>query len=108
VDENERIEFYCQIYERVYRKVLKRNSGDVLAVVLKVFEEVARDLRGEQINRSRAGGEKTERGKPATERQRKALHKFDVKNIPEDLTKREASRILNELNTCFSLGISRV
>jgi len=37
----ERIEFYCQLYEKLYRKVLERNSGDVLAVVLKVFEEVA-------------------------------------------------------------------
>jgi hypothetical protein len=87
MDEDERIEFYCQLYEKVYKKVLERNSGDVLAVVLKVFEEVARDLRGGQVDRSRVRGGKAEGEKPATEKQREALHKFGVKKVPEDLKK---------------------
>lgn len=90
MDLDERIEFYCQLYEKVYKKVLERNSGDVLAVVLKVFEEVAKDLRTSKV--SKRVGEKT-----ASEKQRKALHKFGVKKIPESLSMKDASEILNRL-----------
>jgi hypothetical protein len=37
-----------------------------------------------------------ERGS-ATKRQREALHRFGVKEIPEDLSKKEASEILDRL-----------
>jgi hypothetical protein len=97
-----RIEFYCQLYEKVYKRVLEKNSGDVLAVVLKVFEEVARDLRGEQVNRSSVRGDKAEGEKPATEKQREALHKFGIRRIPESLKKGVASEVLEKL-----IGLSK-
>jgi hypothetical protein len=93
-----RIEFYCQLYEKVYKKVLEKNSGDVLAVVLKVFEEVARDLRDGRMERPKKA--KISRGNErvlATKRQREALHRFGIRKIPEDLKKREASEALEKL-----------
>ncbi|MEM1558503.1 MAG: hypothetical protein QXI11_07100 [Thermoproteota archaeon] len=80
----ERIEFYCQLYEKVYKKVLERNSRDVLAIVLKVFEEVARDLRSGTSRKK-----PKQKGKLASEKQMQALHKFGVKNIPESLSMKD-------------------
>ncbi|MEM3573306.1 MAG: hypothetical protein QXJ62_03635 [Nitrososphaeria archaeon] len=91
MDLDERIDFYCRLYEKVYKKVLERNSGDVLAVGLKVFEEVAKDLR------SGVSHKELKQKRLASERQREALHKFGVKKIPENLSAKEASEILGKL-----------
>jgi hypothetical protein len=92
----ERIEFYFRIYERIYQRISRSNLENAKDVALKVFEEVAKDLRAEQFNRSRAKGGKAGE-KPATEKQREALQKFGVKKVPENLSMREASKALNIL-----------
>jgi len=94
----ERIELYCHIYEKIREKLLKENPQEAPAVALKIFEEVARDLRArgmERPKKAKASG-KSERGS-ATKRQREALHMFGIKDIPEDLSKKEASEILDKL-----------
>lgn len=62
--------------------------------------EVSRDLRKETVikqrNRERQMFERNDEGL-ATKKQREAIHKFGVQKIPKDLSKKEASEILNEL-----------
>lgn len=93
-----------------------------------IFREIAKDLRSELISqlqrKNRKDAEtkaeetekteetnetsnqksepKEENDQPATEKQRQALHKFGIANVPENLTKKEAYEILNQL-----IGLSR-
>lgn len=60
-----------------------------------IFDEFVRDIRKRFIERKAEG--KTNEEKLATKKQREALHKFGVKKIPENLSKREASEILDRL-----------
>jgi hypothetical protein len=41
----EEIELYCRIYEKIRERLSKENPQEALNVALKIFEEVARDLR---------------------------------------------------------------
>ena len=94
----ERIKLYCHIYEKIREKLSKENLQEAPAVALKIFEEVARDLRARGMERPKKAkpSGKSERGS-ATKRQREALHRFGIKDIPEDLSKKEASEILDKL-----------
>lgn len=96
----ESIEVYCQIYERIHQRVLESNHENAEGVTLKIFSEVARDLKDEIIiQKDDEKPQTTDRNEErlATKRQREALHKFGVKRIPEGLSLREASAILNKL-----------
>jgi len=97
----ERIELYCRIYEKICERLSKENHQEAVNVALKIFEEVARDLRGERRrsrNRGGRAGQNGESGRAlATEKQRRVLHRFRIKDIPEGLTKKEASEILDNL-----------
>jgi hypothetical protein len=98
----ERIENYCQMFEEIHKKVSRMNPEDAKEVALKILEEIAKDLRSEQINRSRgmankAGEEKGSKENLVTQKQREALHRFGIKNVPGNLSMREASSILNRL-----------
>ncbi|MDD2666640.1 MAG: hypothetical protein PHD13_04120 [Methanocellales archaeon] len=103
----EKIDLYCEIYEQAYKKVSKVSPDNAREVTGRIFGEVARDLRSELISQLRrdennqeggtgSGGSKGNK-KPATEKQRHALHKFGVETLPEDLSLKDASDILNEL-----------
>lgn len=106
----EKIDLYCGIYQTAYKKAAKVNPDSARHMASEIFGQVARDLRSELISQLRKEenngyGENTglkgsDRGndeKPATKKQRQALHKFGIENIPDDLTKKEASEILNKL-----------
>ena len=71
-----------------------------------VFVQVARDLRSElisQLKREEYGNNQNNNngngnnGRPATQKQLQAFHKFGIENIPDELTKKEASEILHML-----------
>jgi len=95
----ERIELYCHIYERVYQRLSSLNIGDIKEVALNIFEQVVREPKDETSAQKSGKDNKIGEGKEklATERQREALHKFGVKKVPENLSMREASKILNRL-----------
>lgn len=88
------IESYCRIYEEIHNRVSRIDSENASEVALGIFKEIVRDLRRKPA--SQLGKNKTEEDL-ATVRQREALHKFRIKRIPEDLSKREASEILEKL-----------
>ncbi|MBS7637963.1 hypothetical protein KEJ49_03605 [Candidatus Bathyarchaeota archaeon] len=60
---------------------MERNS-DVLAIVLKVFEEVARDLAEAIQSKAKAEDASPSEEQLATKKQREASHKFGIKQIP--------------------------
>ncbi len=111
----DRIELYIEIYLKAFEKALKVNSNNARYIASEIFKEIARDLRSELISKlqrenGKTAGTKTENTEeihpsdpkeentePATEKQRHALHKFGLKNIPEYLTKKAASEILGIL-----------
>ena len=73
----------------------KANSEHAVEIALGISEEIAKDLRTEQIAKSRM---KQKIGEElATERQREALQRFGAKRVPEDLSKEEASEALDLL-----------
>lgn len=110
----EKIDLYCGIYQQAYEKAAKVNPDSARHMASEIFEQVARDLRSELISQLRKeenneeGGNNGQKVKekdndiPATKKQRQALHKFGIEHIPEDLTKKEASEILNKL-----IGLSK-
>jgi hypothetical protein len=74
-------------------------------VALKMVEEIAKDLRSGQSHQSKIEAkveESSANEELATKRQREAIHRFGVKDIPKNLLKREASEILDRL-----VGFSR-
>ena len=89
-----RIGLYCQIYEEVHKRVSGLNFENAGEIAGKIFEQIAKDLRRQKF-------QPKERNKQnqrlATEKQKEALHKFGVKKIPENLSMREASKVLNRL-----------
>ncbi len=123
----DRIELYSEIYLKAFEKALKLNSTNARYIASEIFKEIARDLRSELISKlQRENGKgaeikredivetrdkdkingngdrpKEENAYPATENQRYALHKFGIQIVPESLTKKEASEILNSL-VCLS------
>ncbi len=111
----DRIELYSEIYLKAFEKALKVNSNNARYIASEIFKEIARDLRSELISKlQRENGKnagtntedseeiqpsdpKDENTETATEKQRYALHKFGLKNMPEYLTKKAASEILGIL-----------
>jgi signal recognition particle GTPase len=77
-------------------KVCPEGARDV---ALKIVEEIAKDLRSERTSQPKTKVEtkEDEAIKLATRKQREALHKFGIKDVPENLSKKEASVILDKL-----------
>jgi hypothetical protein len=97
---DERIGLYCEIFHQLYDRISKLIPEHAVEIALGIFEEIAKDLRTEQIAQwriKRKSEERTESEELATAKQREALHKFGVKHIPQDLTKEEASEALDLL-----------
>jgi len=121
---DERIKLYSEIYGKTYQIASKANPDNARYVASEIFKEVARDLRSELISELRKENEKTIKtedtgkangveesnetnnqrseskegnGKPATDKQRQALHKFGIERVPENLGIKEAGEILNTL-----------
>ncbi len=115
----DRIELYSTIYLKAFEKALKVNSNNARYIASEIFKEIARDLRSELISKlqrengksaeikredaeenganTNGGNLREENTGPATDKQRHALHKFGLKNLPEYLTKKAASEILGIL-----------
>jgi hypothetical protein len=104
----EKIEFYCGLFTRLYQTVSNMNSEHAVEISLAIFQEIAKDLRTEQIAqwRTKRKPEFTESEELATPKQREALHKFGVKHVPEDLSKEEASEALDLLISFSKAGDS--
>jgi hypothetical protein len=103
----EKIELYCQMYLKALEKLLRVNSqeGQIQGALL-VVGEIAKDLRSEMIFQKRKEGQRNKESegrlsenneKLASEKQKEALQKFGVRLVPENLSMREASKILNKL-----------
>lgn len=98
----EKMEFYCGLFNRLYETVSRVYPEHAVEVSLAIFQEIAKDLRTERIAEWRIGRKLAKSGEEgggefATTRQREALHKFGIKQIPRDLSKEEASEALNLL-----------
>jgi hypothetical protein len=104
----EKIEFYCGLFSRLYKTISGMNSEHAVEISLAIFQEIAKDLRTEQIAqwRIKRKREFAESGELATAKQREALHKFGVKQVPEDLSKEEASEALDLLISFSKAGDS--
>ena len=93
----DKIDFYCGLFNRLYEAVSSAYPEHAAEISLAIFQEIAKDLRTEQIAELRMKGRVTEvveSEELATAKQREALHKFGVKQIPEGLSKEEASEAL--------------
>jgi 5-methylthioribose kinase len=96
-----KVNFYCELFRAVYERVSKVCPEGAREVALKIIEEIAKDIRSEQARQLKAETEVEEGSvtsdELATKKQREALHKFGIKDIPENLSKKEASEILDRL-----------
>lgn len=114
-----KITLYAEIYTKCYALALTINQPNARWVANEMFRETAKDMRSELISRLHNGLQdecmetredkaigstlaepmepKKENAKPATDKQKHALHKFGLENIPEDLGLKEAGEILNIL-----------
>ncbi|MCD6549931.1 hypothetical protein J7K24_00020 [bacterium] len=101
----ERIDSYLEMYGRILYKVSGKWPEHGIDIAGRVFEEISKDLRSEMIVEMRRRDYQVNRdernckidGVLATRKQRETLHRFGVKNIPDDLSLEEASDILEEL-----------
>jgi hypothetical protein len=89
----EKVDFYSQLFEEIYGRVSKVCPEGAKDVAIKIIEEIAKDLRMEVIQ-SKAKVEVISESEEqlATKKQREALHKFGIKEIPENF-----SEILDKL-----------
>jgi hypothetical protein len=100
---NERIDSYVEMYKNIWNKVSTGWSDYELEVSDRIFQEISKDLRSEMISQLRKRENKTEFRENesdetlATKKQRQTLHKFGIEKIPKNLSKDEASDILEEL-----------
>lgn len=92
-----KVESYCELFRAVYERVSKVCPEGAKDVALKIVEEIAKDLRTEAIQSKAKSEEVSVSEELATKKQREALHKFGVKRIPENLSLKEASEILDRL-----------
>jgi 5-methylthioribose kinase len=99
----DKVNFYCELFKAVYERVSKVCPEGAREVALKIIEEIAKDVRSEQARQSKVEESSVTSDELATKKQREALHKFGIKEIPEDLSKKEASEILDRL-VGFSKG----
>ena len=100
----ERIDLFCEIYQKAYEKASKVNPDNARHMASEVFVQVARDLRSELISRlkreeygNNQNSNNGNNGRPATKNQRQALHRFGIQNVPKELTSKEASGVLDML-----------
>ncbi len=116
----DKIRLYGEIYIECLAISIKANPNNSRYMANEMFREVAKDMRSELISRLQNGlqnecietkGDKAivdstladameskeESAKPATDKQRQALHKFGIERIPENLGLKEAGEILNIL-----------
>ena len=105
----ERIDSYEKMYKNIWDKVSEKWSEYQLEISDRIFQEVAKDLRSEMISQLRKEENTTKRESKtefkenesgeslATAKQKQTLHKFGIEKIPKDLSKDEASDILEEL-----------
>ena len=95
----EKVDFYCELFKAVYERVSRVCPEGARDVALKIVEEIAKDVRSERGSHPKAKVEAKEEEavELATKKQREALHKFGIKDIPENLSKQEASEILDKL-----------
>ena len=94
----EKVDFYCELYKAIYERVSKVCPEDARDVSIKILEEIAKDIRTERMKaKAKADVGYVTGEELATKKQREAMHKFGVKIIPENLSKREASEILDKL-----------
>ena len=95
------IDCYIKLYEMILQKVNQKWTENILRITDKILQEMAKDIREGWISFPSLERDKEEKGdkndEPATKKQRNALHKFGIENIPESLTKKEAHEILEEL-----------
>jgi hypothetical protein len=115
-----KITLYAEIYTKCYALALIINQPNARWVANEMFRETAKDMRSELISRlhnglqdefMEANEDKTigtplaepQKGnsKPATDKQKYALKKFGLENLPENLGIKEAGEILNIL-VCHS------
>lgn len=102
---DEKIEIWMDSYIKVYGMILQKVSQkwpeNGLRIADKIFQEMAKDIREGWLSFPSLEEQKEEKenkeNEPATKKQRNALHKFGIENIPESLTKKEAHEILEEL-----------
>jgi signal recognition particle GTPase len=92
-----KVNFYCELFKAVYERVSKVCPEGAKEVALKIIEEIAKDIRSEQARQSRVEESSVASDELATKKQREALHKFGIKDVPENLSKKEASEILDRL-----------
>jgi signal recognition particle GTPase len=93
----DKIGFYCDVFKGVYERVSKVCPEGAREVALKIIEEIAKDIRSEQARQSKVEESSVASDELATKKQREALHKFGIKDVPENLSKKEASEILDRL-----------
>ncbi len=114
----DKIRLYGEIYIECLAISIKANPNNSRYMANEMFREVAKDMRSELISRLQNGlqnegmeakedkvigtsladaMEPKEEAKPATDKQRQALHKFGIERIPENLGLKEAGEILNIL-----------
>jgi len=88
----DKLDFYVQLYEQTMNQV------DDSHAAIAIMQEVAKDLRMEQIQSEKQvghGGGSNGRDWPATEGQVAYLKKLGTA-IPDGLTKREASALIDQ------------
>lgn len=108
-DVEERIDFYHNLYGKIQKKVSDTWSKNSIDITGQIFQEISKDVRSEMISQMRRKereinerrnhsnqNEETENNL-ATKKQRQTIHKFGVKKIPENLSKEEASELLEEM-----------
>ncbi len=116
----DKIRLYGEIYIECLAISIKANPNNSRYMANEMFREVAKDMRSELISRLQNGLQnegmeakedkaivgstlaqamdyKEENAKPATDKQKHALHKFGIERIPEYLGIKEAGEILNIL-----------
>ena len=105
----EKMEEYLQLYEEI-----RRRTGDDRSALV-ILQEVNKDLRMAQIREEResssgkGNGNGNRKEWPATAKQIEYLQRLDVP-IPAGLTKKQASRLLDEAKAreseedCFQAG----
>ena len=105
-DVKERIDSYVKMYKDIWDNVSMGWSNYELEVSDRIFQEISKDLRSEMISQLRNCTKRENKNEIrdnesdeslATVKQRQALHKFGIEKIPKDLSKDEASEILEEL-----------
>lgn len=109
-DVKERIDSYVEMYKDIWDKTSKSWPDNQLEVSDRIFQEISKDLRSEmifylrteankskQLNKTGYPENEVEETSLATKKQKQTLHKFGIEKIPTDLSKEEASEILEEL-----------